>query len=59
MYNVYIYNEFVFNVWSENLFEKALKEPLDEVMLHSENCSDRQIALLTDHFIVQTFRGCK
>ena len=35
----------------------GLKEPQDDVMLHSLNCSDIQMALRTDHFVNQTFRG--
>ena len=36
--------------------ELGLKEPLDDVMLHSLNCSYIQMALQTDHFD-WTFRG--
>ena len=37
--------------------ELALKKPLDDVMLHSGICSEPQMALQTDHFVDQTFRG--
>ena len=36
--------------------ELPLKEALDDVMLHSGNCSDIQMALRTDHFADPTFR---
>ena len=35
----------------------ALKEPLDDVILHSGICSDPQMALGTDHFVDWTLRG--
>ena len=31
--------------------------PLDDVMLHSGNCSDCQMAFRTDHFVDRTFQG--
>ena len=37
--------------------ELSLKEPLDDVMLHSEICSDPQMVLRTDHFVDRTFRA--
>ena len=37
--------------------ELALKEPLDDVMLHSWICSNPQMALQTDHFVNRTFQG--
>ena len=51
-----------FNGWYGNSFiskELALKEPLDDVMLHPGNCWDIQMALRTDHFVDRTFRGPK
>ena len=47
-----------FNGWYGNSFiskELALKEPLDDVMLHLGNCSDIQMHLPTDHFVTRTF----
>ena len=35
----------------------ALKEPFDNIMLHSGNCWDCQMALWADHFVDRTFRG--
>ena len=49
-----------FNGWFENLIiskELALKEPLDDVMLHPRKCSDFQIALRSDHYVDRTFGG--
>ena len=49
-----------FNGWFGNSFiskELALKELMDDVMLHSGNCSDCQMALPTDHFVARIFRG--
>ena len=49
-----------FNGWLGNpiiLKELALKEPMDDVMLHLGNCSDIQIALRTHHFVNQTLWG--
>ena len=37
--------------------ELSLKEPLDDVILHTGNCSDIQMALRTNHFVDRTFRG--
>ena len=37
--------------------ELALKEPLDDVMLHSGNYCDIQMALETNHFVDRTFWG--
>ena len=49
-----------FNAWFGSWFiskEMALKAPLDDVMLHSGNCCDIQIALQTDHFANLAFQG--
>ena len=35
----------------------ALKEPLNDVMLHSGNSSECQMSLQTDDFVDRTFRG--
>ena len=46
--------------WYRNSFiskELALKEPLDDVMLHTENCLDFQMVVRTDHFVDRTMRG--
>ena len=37
--------------------ELVLKEPLDDVMLHSGTCSDNQMVLRTNHFVNRTFGG--
>ena len=49
-----------FNGWFGNSFiskEFGLKEPLDDVMFRSVNCSDCQMALQTNHFVYRTFPG--
>ena len=47
-----------FNGWFGNCIiskELTFKEFLHDVMLHSGNCSDIQMALWTDHFVDRTF----
>ena len=49
-----------FNSWFGNSFiskELTLKEPQDDVLLNSGNCSDSQMVLRTDHFVDRTFWG--
>ena len=46
----------LFNVWCR-IVSLVLKEPLDDVMLHSGNWSDIKMALWTDHFVDRTFWG--
>ena len=48
------------NGWFENSFisrELTLQEPLHDVMLHSGNRPDCQMALRNDHFVNRTFGG--
>ena len=35
-----------------------LKDPMDDIILHSENSPDIQMTLQTDHFVDETFWGC-
>ena len=41
------------SIWKE----LALKEPLDDVMLHSGICSDSQMTLRNNQFVNRKFRG--
>ena len=48
-----------FNGWFGNSFtsnELALKEPLDDLMMHLGKCWDSQMALGTNDFVDRTFQ---